>query len=91
MIGLQVFKGIDSNEDGLIQYEEFMTGVMGTLREVSNRDTEVTEVEPTREANEANVPRSASQDVLVDATEDSDKLLVPLKVVIVGDGAIGKV
>ena len=33
----QVFKGIDSNQDGLIQYEEFMTGVMSTLRAFSSR------------------------------------------------------
>ena len=37
MIGVQVFKGIDSNQDGLIQYDEFMTGVMSTLREFSSR------------------------------------------------------
>ena len=85
---MQVFKGIDSNSDGLIQYEEFMTGVMSTLREVSNRGTELTEEEPTRQVDEANLPRSASKDMLV---EDADKLLMPLKLVIVGDGAIGKV
>ena len=37
MIGVQVFKGIDSNQDGLIQYEEFMMGVMSTLRAFSSR------------------------------------------------------